>query len=725
MTKLRRNLIRGSALALAGLGSWGAANLVVQEVETRSADAVALVMKTAGHDWAQVTANGLQVQLSGTAPSEAARFRAVTEAGSVVDSKRIIDLMDVVGSAALEAPDFTLEILRNDDGVQLIGLIPAEMDREALVEDLKDALHRGEAGQVVDLLETADYPVPDGWARTVRYAVDSLSGIARAKVSVGTGRVAITAITDSAAEKARIEGELTRRKPDEVVLSTDISAPRPVITPFTLRFLKDGEGARFDACAAGSEEGRARILAAAAQAGAEGALDCTLALGAPSRDWPEAAVQAIDALDRLGEGSVTFTDADISLIAAESTEPALFDQVVGSLESNLPDVFSLSAELLEMPTDEAQGPREFVAELTDEGGIALSGRVADPRQRDAIEAYARARFGSDKVDLALRVDEGLPDGWAVRVLAGLEALGALSSGKVQVQPDMLRVTGVSGDQTASDQIARVLGERAGAGARYELGIAYNRRLDPLLGLPDGPACEDLLNDAVGRAEFSFEPNKYGISGDATPTLEALAKVMTDCADFRIEIGGHTDSQGSEEFNQTLSEGRAEAVLAALTGAGVDSANLSARGYGESQPIASNETEAGRDANRRIEFRLLDPTPVGEGTAAAAPVEVITGTTGETPSAPEEAASAPDAAPDASDAEAGAPPPALSLPDAPPAAILSDAAASETATETDSETTTETTEEMAAEIDGDSLTLDGYTVTITPADGAMLRPSPRP
>ena len=66
--------------------------------------------------------------------------------------------------------------------------------------------------------------------------------------------------------------------------------------------------------------------------------------------------------------------------------------------------------------------------------------------------------------------------------------------------------------------------------------------------------------------------------------------MAECADYQLEAGGHTDSQGSEGFNADLSRGRAQALVAAMAGAGIDVTNMTARGCGESQPIATNETE---------------------------------------------------------------------------------------------------------------------------------------
>ena len=72
----------------------------------------------------------------------------------------------------------------------------------------------------------------------------------------------------------------------------------------------------------------------------------------------------------------------------------------------------------------------------------------------------------------------------------------------------------------------------------------------------------------------------------------------------MEIGGHTDSQGREEMNQALSQSRAQALLNAIATRRILTSNLTAKGYGESLPISDNESETGREANRRIEFKLI-------------------------------------------------------------------------------------------------------------------------
>ena len=81
-------------------------------------------------------------------------------------------------------------------------------------------------------------------------------------------------------------------------------------------------------------------------------------------------------------------------------------------------------------------------------------------------------------------------------------------------------------------------------------------------------------------------------------------VIKKCEHIKMEISGHTDSQGREEMNLNLSQLRADAVKSALLSRRVKVKNLISKGYGERFPIADNKTEEGREINRRIEFKLI-------------------------------------------------------------------------------------------------------------------------
>jgi OOP family OmpA-OmpF porin len=99
----------------------------------------------------------------------------------------------------------------------------------------------------------------------------------------------------------------------------------------------------------------------------------------------------------------------------------------------------------------------------------------------------------------------------------------------------------------------------------------------------------------------FDLDKSEIKPESYPVLDEAVKVLKENPGLRVEIEGHTDSQGSAAYNQGLSERRADAVMRYMTGKGIDSSRLSTKGFGLTRPVADNATAEGRALNRRVEL----------------------------------------------------------------------------------------------------------------------------
>ncbi|SMP20204.1 OmpA family protein [Shimia sagamensis] len=634
--RLSSLLILFVTFATAGLLSLVAASLSADLIEDTSRTTVEHELSKSGMDWAEVHAEGLQIFLAGVAPSEADRFKAISAAGRIVDAARVIDNMEVPATAAIAPPRFSVEILRNDAGISLIGLIPRSADRDRMLRELKNISANGE---VADLLETADYAAPSGWSSATRFAIAALKDLPRSKISVKAGRVDVTAMADSPEERAELEIDLTRRAPTGLEIHLNISAPRPVITPFTLRFLVDEDGARFDACSADTDKARARILTAARSAGLTGNTECVIGLGVPSTRWADAVAASMRGLSELGGGTLTISDADITLTAQMGTDQALFDRVVGELEGTLPEAFALLAILTPTPEADDDGAvaQEFTATLSPEGLVQLRGRLPNDIARDTTDAYARARFGTETVHMATRLDETLPPTWPFRVMAGLDALSMLNNGSLLVTPESVSITGKTGNTETNARIAQLLAAKLSQTDHFAINVTYVEALDPLAGLPTNEECMANIQTLQDETKIAFEPGKGTLDASAAAIIDKLAEELNACPDLQIEIQGHTDSQGRESMNQALSQTRALAVLTALQDRRVLTKGFLALGYGESQPIADNDTAEGREANRRIEFVRIVPeeeqseavteataeTSAGEAAATEAEAEAAT------------------------------------------------------------------------------------------------------
>jgi OOP family OmpA-OmpF porin len=119
-------------------------------------------------------------------------------------------------------------------------------------------------------------------------------------------------------------------------------------------------------------------------------------------------------------------------------------------------------------------------------------------------------------------------------------------------------------------------------------------------------CQDNLNRIANTGHILFSTDSATLDSSSFGTLDRLATAAKSCPGMRISIEGHTDAEGSDEYNQRLSVRRAQAVVAYLVKAGADRRQLEAVGYGFSRPAAPNDTPENMARNRRIEFSVHQP-----------------------------------------------------------------------------------------------------------------------
>lgn len=603
------HVLTAGAFAVAAAVSVGGASLSVRATERLLLNESRAALTEAEMDWPDIQVDGLLVTMNGQASTEAERFRALGIVSAVVGAERVIDRLSVAPSIAIAAPQFSVEMMRNGLDVSLIGLVPESYDVSTIVRQIEGI---GPEVSVVNMVETAAHAVPFGWERSVDYALKAMALVPVSKISVSADQVEVFGLAESERQRDDFRQRLQRERPRGLIASIEISAPRPAITPFTLRFVIDEDGARFDACSADSQEARAAILQAARQAGASGVLECTIGLGSPSPRWQVAAVAAVRALADAGAGTVTFSDTDISFVVPNAVQIAEFDRVVGVLENALPDIFSLQA--VRLPPEEGEmeareNTVEFLISRAPEGGVVMRGRLTDERLRSALLSMARSEFGLSAVEMQANITPDTPEGWPVRTLLAVDVLSYLEHGSVRVRPSQIDVRGVTGDLAASDRISQILADRLGPGARFNLNISYDEQFDPVAMQPTPARCEAWIRDILAEKQLTFDPGSATLAADAARVMDRIAEVLRDCGRLEMEIAGHTDSQGRLETNMRLSQQRAEAVMAALLARGIPISGFEARGYGPEFPIADNSTASGREANRRIEFRLIGESAV--------------------------------------------------------------------------------------------------------------------
>ena len=198
----------------------------------------------------------------------------------------------------------------------------------------------------------------------------------------------------------------------------------------------------------------------------------------------------------------------------------------------------------------------------------------------------------------------MPQDWSDLVMYGIESMSLLKNGFISINNSEVSVTGEANEPNIAVKIPQTFYGNLASNQPLKTKISYVE--PPKFVEPEGPTdgeCLDGVDNLLVDRKITFEPSSDRINLDGQRLLDEIADVLRDCDELSLEIAGHTDSQGREEMNLQLSQSRATAVLIELQRRKVLTTNYVAKGYGELQPIADNDTEEGRETNRRIEFKL--------------------------------------------------------------------------------------------------------------------------
>jgi outer membrane protein OmpA-like peptidoglycan-associated protein len=248
-----------------------------------------------------------------------------------------------------------------------------------------------------------------------------------------------------------------------------------------------------------------------------------------------------------------------------------------------------------------------------DGRITYSGVVRDDATRTAVVSALRTAFGGANVQGDLRVDHNVKRAaWLPRLddlFASLKTPGVQFS----LKGDAIGLGGwvsAADREAISDRLRTILGGQVavsslGDAAADAVRDANVKALSALGAIGTSGVTPDALVKAMNLAVINFPSGSADIPADGLEIIRKSADAITRAPKgSTIEIGGHTDSSGDPAANLTLSQARANAVKAALVTAGVPAAMLTTKGYGDTRPRASNDTEYGRFQNRRIEYAVV-------------------------------------------------------------------------------------------------------------------------
>ncbi len=164
---------------------------------------------------------------------------------------------------------------------------------------------------------------------------------------------------------------------------------------------------------------------------------------------------------------------------------------------------------------------------------------------------------------------------------------------------------VIGKASGNTALGAIIGAAVGGATGAVIGHQMDKQAEEIKKtVPDAKVervGEGIVVEFSSNVLFGFD--KSALSADAKTNLNKLVTVLNEYHDTDIELQGHTDSKGTEAYNQTLSEQRANAVSGYLAGEGITSSRVTIKGFGETLPKYDNATETGRAQNRRVEFLI--------------------------------------------------------------------------------------------------------------------------
>ncbi|MCI4662168.1 MAG: OmpA family protein [Neomegalonema sp.] len=453
------------------------------------------------------------------------------------------------------------------------------------------------------------------WSDAVVRSIEAMTTLQEGAVRIVDDQVLIEGFVAKGADITAATERVMEGWPAPYHVQTSIREILPFVRPYSLTAIKRPS----EVSLRGHAPHESRVETWGKILGVEP--DLKLARGEPP-EWEMAVEIGLERLASLKIGALTVVGR--SLILAAPGDLAERKQMELGLRGRLPSGYAVEVIAADEPqflgasTETAEALENlpvtdhrpvFIVSHQDGQPALVRGVVADPASRATVSAYAHAKFGrmADLSALEVRPQADLPLGWQRALFASLDALSVLSQGEVMVEPGAAYLRGQVSKATQAHEALRTLESKL----PEEFARFSRLRVEEVIALPeaDGPehltdgACEARIKQLTAANPINFESGSSVISGDSYDVLERISRVLIRCPEAQFIVGGHTDASGSEEDNLSLSQKRAGQVRVALVRRGVDPGQLMAQGFGESRPIASNETASGRARNRRIEFKI--------------------------------------------------------------------------------------------------------------------------
>ncbi|MFS4436755.1 OmpA family protein [Paracoccaceae bacterium GXU_MW_L88] len=593
-----RKQLGGLVLAggLLGLG-WWATSVEAPDIEEDLSARASAMLDDLG---AEVTheVSGRDVILRGNIASEVERRELLAAANDLAGRRVVRDEMQVVETAS----PYRFRAVKQDGVIsEISGNYPNDEALAALGQTLPEA-------QLASLTRAAGVP-DENWPGMVARGLDALAVIDNGTLDVTDRDIVISGRTEDPAEVEQI-AQMAQDIPGSYSWVSDVIGAQA--GGYSFRANKAGDEWRV-AGQVPSEKSRSKLDQLI---NGDAAL-LEIVEDAPE-NWDAALTLGLNALGQLERGELSMTETELRLTGV-APDPETVEAVTLAGDS-LPDGYSFETDVTASDTVE-MGETDLTIALDAINGASVSGKAPAELDPTILAVALNVSNMSGEVEPT----EGAAGETFARLNGIAGVLGHFETAEIRVSGKDISIEGQTGADSDPENVANMLRERLTESDSVTVtasDVTVNEgdmRQNAITGLneiytggywlpdidvettPDG--CSEAVNTALGRGAITFVTGSAQLDAEARGAINEIAAIAKLCVtegNLTLEIGGHTDSQGSEDSNQQLSQERADAVRSALVQRGVPD-SIVATGYGESEPIADNNTPEGRAENRRTAF----------------------------------------------------------------------------------------------------------------------------
>lgn len=489
-----------------------------------------------------------------------------------------------------EARPFVLTILRDGAKLTLTGSLPSAAAKAGMLDMLKKLVPQA---VLVDETRFAR-GAPTNFTAIAEFGLAQLAKLREGALSLSDANVSLGGRAADFAAHAAVLKALAAPPAGSTISKGNAPGDilPPVVKPFTFAAERDGQNLVLSGFVP-SEAARKRIMADAAALGLRAEDRLILADGAPGADWVGAASLLVRELGRLESGRAGLAD-EKAAISGRAAGLVVEQDIRNDLKA-LPQGFTLVEASID---SRVVRPYRFEARR-EAGKLMLSGHVPDARAKAELLDFARLFFEGEAIEERLQDGLGEPKDFVGIVKAGLQELSRLAPGAVFSLTDAAAsLKGQALFDAARDQVVAGLKQALPTHVQADIAISTQPLPPPIADMRE---CQISYRDALARGTIHFRSGSAELSEPSRGILDRLALLTLRCAAMRIEIGGHTDTDGNAVSNAELSRRRSETVAIYFVRAGIQADRLEPVGYGQSIPVAPNDTPENKAKNRRIEF----------------------------------------------------------------------------------------------------------------------------